>query len=218
MHPVLGASPWLAWHCPPWLASLQSLSAPGRLHTLLNPSSTAGSATVKMMSGAAEQSSFTSCLQTYFPPAPAPGVTSGCLSAGRHACMHARGGRRAGCFRPISGAGSRCATSAGALPRSSPGCHQPVPQGVQAEPGPRLATSGKHPVQQVRRRRCCSGANPGCVSTERAGWQAPCSLHHHSCPARRWLSHFCSRCRSRTAELSFQLPLELCGGYRKRGR
>lgn len=79
--------------------------------------------------------------------------------------MHVRGGHRDSCFRPISGAGSRCAAGAGVLPRSSPGCRQPPPQGVQAESGPRLAASGKHLVQQVQTQRCRSGANPGCVST-----------------------------------------------------
>lgn len=63
--------------------------------------------------------------------------------------MHPHIGRQAGCFRPITGAGSRCAAGTRTLPCSSPGCRQPVPQGVQAEPGPRLAASGKHLMQQV---------------------------------------------------------------------
>lgn len=66
-----------------------------------------------------------------------------------------------------------------------PGCRRPAPQGVQAEPGRRLPASGKPLVQRARRRRCCCGANPGCVSM--AG---PAGAWLLSPP--RWLSCSCS--------------------------
>lgn len=68
--PVPGARPRLAWHCPPCLASPPSLCSWPAARPV-EPPSTAGSAAAAVMSGAAEQSSFTSCLQTCFPP-PSP--------------------------------------------------------------------------------------------------------------------------------------------------